>query len=619
MVKNGLKNKFMSIFCTILMLSSFFIVVDNNKVYAAQKAYIKGTDVALRFQDGTLIKRVSEPFEIIFDGYEDRTIAPGCNGKWAYIYYDNGSKAAFVCSDYIRFDGESGSSEIDPNGDFEQQMLSQGFTPSYLPALKYLHEKHPNWSFKAKVLGIDFNYALNIESIPGYSAIDGSDTSLRYVNEFGNYVLIEPGWYAASKGTVSYYMDPRNFLTERYIFMFENLKYISSYQTKSGVEKVLGNTYMPYRLSNYADVFMQAASNYDVNPIHLSTRVKQETSLGGINGSESTTGAGFNFTFDQNCYNNLSKDPNNSAWDLENSCGNNKDYSGLYNFFNIGAYSSYYRPVFRGLIWANGGFDGSSTTYQRPWNNPTKAILGGAQYIANQYINKNQNTVYFEKFNVNPDAFQYNAPYTHQYMTNIRAHSSEASKTYDAYSSMGLLDSAFEFIIPVYVNMPNETELPTEPEKPEEQPDIPKVSVNTIVTGAGYKINSNYLSGINYEKTVDAITGDFKAVSSDATVVVKDSNNNNKTGSAFIGTGDKISVSNGVETKEYIAVFYGDTNGDGRINILDLLRTQKLLLNSVTFTDAQYKAADNNKDGNVSVVDLLRVQKHILGSIVIGQ
>ena len=36
-------------------------------------------------------------------------------------------------------------------------------------------------------------------------------------------------------------------------------------------------------------------------------------------------------------------------------------------------------------------------------------------------------------------------------------------------------------------------------------------------------------------------------------------------------------------TKEYTVVILGDTNGDGSITILDLLRIQKQLLNSITF------------------------------------
>jgi len=539
----------------------------------------------------------------------------GCGSdKWYQVSY--GGKTGYICSKYI-IEDEVIDVEIDPNGDFETQMLAKGFTPSYLPALKSLHQRYPNWKFTAIKTNMDYNAALDVQSIPGMAAIDGSDTTLRYVNDFGNYVVIEPGWYAASRSTVSYYMDPRNFLTERYIFMFENLQYVSSYQTKAGVQTVLGSTYMPLRLPNYADVFMQAATNYNVNPIHLASRVKQETAKENKIGSESTTGATFTFTKDQNCYDNLS--PYNGEWDLKNSCGNDEEYSNLYNFFNIGAYSSYMSPVYRGLIWANGGFDGSVTTYQRPWNNPTSAILGGSQYIASQYINKEQNTGYFEKFNVNPNAFQYNAAHTHQYMTNIRAHYSEASKTYDAYLSMGLINSSseFEFHIPVFNNMPNETELPTTPDTPPPQPVIPKVEVNTIISGAGYKINNSYLSKIAIGKTTDSITSDFKSVSSDAVVTVKDANNNTKTGA--IGTGDKIIVSNGSEEKQYTAIVYGDVNGDGSISILDLLRVQKKLLNSVTLTNDQIIAADNNKDGKITVVDLLRVQKHILKSISIEQ
>ena len=49
----------------------------------------------------------------------------------------------------------------------------------------------------------------------------------------------EPGWAGASEETVRYYMDPRNFLNENDIFMFESLTY-EKYQEEDVVEAALG-------------------------------------------------------------------------------------------------------------------------------------------------------------------------------------------------------------------------------------------------------------------------------------------------------------------------------------------------------------------------------------------
>ena len=94
----------------------------------------------------------------------------------------------------------------------------------------------------------------------------------------------------------------------------------------------------------------------------------------------------------------------------------------------------------------------TALTYDRPWTTPKKAIIGGAKYIAASYISRGQNTSYLKKFNVNP--LGYYSMYTHQYMANLRAPASEASRSYTAYQESGLSALALEFTIPVFNNMP---------------------------------------------------------------------------------------------------------------------------------------------------------------------
>ena len=50
-------------------------------------------------------------------------------------------------------------------------------------------------------------------------------------------------WFAASNDFVTYYLDPRTYLYERFVFAFENLSYEDT-QTKSGVESILSGTFM---------------------------------------------------------------------------------------------------------------------------------------------------------------------------------------------------------------------------------------------------------------------------------------------------------------------------------------------------------------------------------------
>ena len=92
--------------------------------------------------------------------------------------------------------------------------------------------------------------------------------------------------------------------------------------------------------------------------------------------------------------------------------------------------------------------------------------------------------------------------------------------------------------------------------------------------------------------------------------IVKDGN---------LGTGYEIIISFNEESKSFKVVIYGDNNGDGEITILDLLRIQKYLLNSINLSSEQLESSDVNKDGKVDILDLLLVKKHLLGSINISR
>ena len=230
----------------------------------------------------------------------------------------------------------------------------------------------------------------------------------------------------ASKKAVKYYMDPRNFLDERGIFQFENLEYQKDYHTQEGVEKILSNTPMhnttftytndngEIKAMKYSTAFMQAAEKSGVSPYHLASRVKQEVVISSTLMSSSVS-------------------------------GNVAGYESIYNFYNIGANNSTVAggAIANGLSWASSG-----TSYLRPWTDPYKSIVGGATYIGKNYINVGQNTLYLQKFNVTPKN-----TYSHQYMANIEAPNSEATKTNAAYNEQKA-QMPMVFSIPVYESMP---------------------------------------------------------------------------------------------------------------------------------------------------------------------
>ncbi|MFA6776947.1 MAG: dockerin type I repeat-containing protein, partial [Bacilli bacterium] len=126
----------------------------------------------------------------------------------------------------------------------------------------------------------------------------------------------------------------------------------------------------------------------------------------------------------------------------------------------------------------------------------------------------------------------------------------------------------------------------------------------------GININSGFLSGSNIVTSPNDLITLIKNNFSTATVSL---NNPKK-----IGTGTKLTITNN-GSKTYNLLIYGDNNGDGTIDILDLLKVQKHLLKSAKLIDVYLKSSDTNKDGTVDILDLLTIQKHILGTGNISQ
>lgn len=210
---------------------------------------------------------------------------------------------------------------------FEESLNKQGFPESYKAPLRALHTKHPNWTFTAMETGEKFVHAIWNFKITG--AIQGGDKYFELEDgkpiQAGN----DKGWYMPNDDTVAYYVDPRNFLTEKYILQFESLENSSNYTTEV-VQNILKNTFMEGLsvLDNqmYASIFVEAGKEANVSAVYLASLARQES---GTSSGTNTNGKEFQYE--------------------------GVTYQGLYNFFNIGANSSASSPVKAGLVYASGG------------------------------------------------------------------------------------------------------------------------------------------------------------------------------------------------------------------------------------------------------------------------
>lgn len=304
--------------------------------------------------------------------------------------------------------------------------------PGVLSLINELKTNHPNWTFTILYTGLDWNTVIynETEGLHGRSLVQTS--SLPWLCSTCGLKAYDNGtWHCASKATVSYYMDVRNWLNESYIFAFETLSYDETTQTIDGVKRILQGTFMDKENiayidtegntqtieKSYAQIIMEAAKEAGVSPYHLASRVKQEQG----DGTSGLVNGNYTYTDSEG-----------------NTC---TDLVGYYNYFNIRATGGNSGTIIK---------NGLNHAKQKGWTTPELAIKGGASFLAAEYISNYQDCLYLEKYQVDSAG----GLYSHQYMQNVSAPYSEGYSTYQAYRDLEMLDYSFNFIIPVYENMP---------------------------------------------------------------------------------------------------------------------------------------------------------------------
>lgn len=71
--------------------------------------------------------------------------------------------------------------------------------------------------------------------------------------------------------------------------------------------------------------------------------------------------------------------------------------------------------------------------------------------------------------------------------------------------------------------------------------------------------------------------------------------------------------------QRFTIVIYGDVNGDGFVDVLDLVSMQNALLGKSRLMGCYAQAADIDQNGEMDILDLIQVQNHILGRKTIVQ
>ena len=505
--------------------------------------------------------------------------------KWYRI--SCGNVTGYVSAAYVQLtsSGSQGSSDAD----FESYMTKQGFPESYKPYLRTLHEQHPKWIFTAQKLGVDWNTALKEECVVGRNLVHSSALASWKSMEKGAYDFnggywygLDGSWVAASKEIIMYYMDPRNFLNDTYIFMFENQSYDPSYQTESGVKTILADTFMSGSYTcpdtkkkyTYSQTFMDAAKKSGVSPYHLASRCRNEQ---GVNGAPQ-------------------------------SLGTVKGYENYFNFFDIQAYAtSTMTAAEMGCKYAKT----TNPTYLLPWTNQYKSIVGGSIFLGTGYITKGQDTLYLQKFDMVDGG---NGLYYHQYMTCVFGQANEAISLKNAYSQ-DILNSAMEFKIPVYNNMPDKL-CPKPTSSGDNNNYLKSLSVSgTSISPKFDKFTTSYTAKVNAE--VSSVTINANPLGKNAKVSGK--------GKVSLKTGENTikvtcTAASGVKRTYTIKITrkaasqtlqQGDVNGDKYLTVVDALLMLRYNAGKTKLDPAQLKRADMNGDGKVDVIDALTLLKKI--------
>lgn len=112
-----------------------------------------------------------------------------------------------------------------------------------------------------------------------------------------------------------------------------------------------------------------------------------------------------------------------------------------------------------------------------------------------------------------------------------------------------------------------------------------KISAGTSV--------STLLSGINEKKYVS----------------VFDKNEKKLSDTDIVGTGMTAGIMNGNSVvKKYTIIVTGDTNGDGKINITDMIAVKACTLKKSDLSGAYEKAGDVNGDGKINITDFIKIK-----------
>lgn len=143
---------------------------------------------------------------------------------------------------------------------------------------------------------------------------------------------------------------------------------------------------------------------------------------------------------------------------------------------------------------------------------------------------------------------------------------------------------------------------------PKSEVDIPDISISVNK----YEFNDDIIFiSSDYNKVHDIINNVI--INNGLSYEFYDSKDNKLSSNSYVGTNGYIKVSNGVSSKDYHFVIYGDINGDGKVNIVDTMMCANYILDtSYDSSNLLHRAANVDKNKRIDIVDVIKISNYIL-------
>ena len=534
------------------------------------------------------------------------------------------------------------------------------FPESYRILLKKLVQNgHTNWKFKAFYTNIEWDELVKNENVHMKNTIVKSSNT-RYPDSWYDSCNGEgdKNYYCASEDIVNYYLDPRNFLTEVTIFEFLDLSN-SNTVSIANIEKAVAGTYLQGYSSDgikYSQMIYDAAKASGESAYSIIVKIFQEIGNGTelpdmISGTDSEYPNTYNFfNYGANDGDNNKKTAlkyaKEEGWNtpykalvegakkMANSYlkqGQNTKYTFKFDVVGKSFSELYTHQYMTNIIAPASEALSSYNTYidkLKLTNEEFTFIIPvykdmPKEFTTHPIIGDNDNNL--TSISINNEKLQNFDSDVVEYEVYINSNLDKVTVTATAKSSKATIsgtgevtlakeekEKVIEIIVTSETGNKKTYKVKLIRKNNETSDDLP---IEDILKNVDVKINDLYISGIGENKNVSYLINLIKQANTDVNITI--TNKDNTPNNSILKTGDKLIIKNNSYEKTYTIVIKGDTNGDGKITAVDLLRIQKHILKYTTLKDEYYEACDTNYDNSVSPVDMLRIQKHILKYITL--